>query len=205
MHRCDVCEQEFSGKSVLDTHLAGAKHAKKLKSLEILQQLAATGQNFSQGGPSGNLRCEACGVDANSSQQLQTHLAGNKHKQRMMKLGGKMPPPPTPPTSLSSLMPPPPAPPPLKKAGTQLEQQSSANPPPPGTSAELPQRFYCEHVESRKHQDKECGKSQHSNKHHPYRRVPQARFQQSSKKKKKKQPIAFLTPLSSSFVPGSML
>nr|CAD7427082.1 unnamed protein product [Timema monikensis] len=29
--RCDVCNLEFSGQVVLDTHLAGAKHAKKLK------------------------------------------------------------------------------------------------------------------------------------------------------------------------------
>nr|CAD7392407.1 unnamed protein product [Timema cristinae] len=28
--RCDVCNLEFSGQVVLDTHLAGAKHAKKL-------------------------------------------------------------------------------------------------------------------------------------------------------------------------------
>nr|CAD7195807.1 unnamed protein product [Timema douglasi] len=29
--RCDVCNLEFSGQVVLDTHLAGAKHAKKWK------------------------------------------------------------------------------------------------------------------------------------------------------------------------------
>ncbi|CAG2061523.1 unnamed protein product, partial [Timema podura] len=28
--RCDVCNLEFSGQVVLDTHLAGAKHAKKV-------------------------------------------------------------------------------------------------------------------------------------------------------------------------------
>jgi hypothetical protein len=28
--KCDICGLEFSGQVVLDTHLAGAKHAKKV-------------------------------------------------------------------------------------------------------------------------------------------------------------------------------
>ena len=64
---------DFSGQSVLDMHLTGAKHAKKIKSMQILSELTTSGQLTSV---SSTLRCEACGIDANSSQQLQTHLAG---------------------------------------------------------------------------------------------------------------------------------
>jgi hypothetical protein len=58
--------------------------------------------------------------------------------------------------------------------------------------------FCLQHQESRKHKEKFAGKTRHH--------LQVARFKQSSKKKKKKKgPLAYMTPLSASFVPGSML
>ncbi|XP_068085878.1 zinc finger protein 385B [Anabrus simplex] len=74
--KCDVCNLEFSGQVVLETHLAGAKHAKKVKSQEILKQLQSSGQTFTRDEKTRILKCEICDVVVNSSQQLQTHLAG---------------------------------------------------------------------------------------------------------------------------------
>ncbi|KDR12479.1 hypothetical protein L798_13723 [Zootermopsis nevadensis] len=85
--KCDICGLEFSGQIVLETHLAGAKHAKKVKSQEILKQLQSSGQTFTRDEKTRILKCEVCDVVVNSSQQLQTHLAGNKHKQKAMKKG----------------------------------------------------------------------------------------------------------------------
>ncbi|XP_046990099.1 zinc finger protein 346-like isoform X1 [Schistocerca americana] len=85
--KCEICGLEFSGMVVLETHLAGAKHAKKVKSQEILKQLQSSGQTFTRDEKTRILRCEVCDVVVNSSQQLQTHLAGNKHKQKVLKKG----------------------------------------------------------------------------------------------------------------------
>ncbi|XP_059473282.1 zinc finger protein 385B-like [Neocloeon triangulifer] len=216
LYRCDTCNMDFSGQSVLDMHLTGAKHAKKVKSLQILNDLSASGQLTAKG--STTLRCDACGIEANSSQQLQTHLSGNKHKQRMAKLVNSqnlpMPvPAPVQPLMTSSqidsaLMPPPPPPPQLPYPGEPVV---------PGEESPASLRNYfcdvCElnlnsaqqlsqHQESRKHKEKATGRLRHS----PYGSSSN-RFKQNSKRKKKKKsnPLAYLTPLSSSFVRGDML
>ncbi|XP_063243409.1 zinc finger protein 346-like isoform X2 [Bacillus rossius redtenbacheri] len=88
--KCEVCNLEFSGQVVMDTHLAGAKHAKKVKSQEILKQLQSSGQSFTRDEKTKILKCEVCDVVVNSSQQLQTHLTGNKHKQKAMKKGSSV-------------------------------------------------------------------------------------------------------------------
>ncbi|CAB3365990.1 Hypothetical predicted protein [Cloeon dipterum] len=217
VYRCEVCNMDFSGQSVLDMHLTGAKHAKKVKSMQILNDLSATGQFTTKGN---SLWCEACGIEANSSQQLQTHLSGNKHKQRVAKLAtsGQIPPMPVPPPAPlqpplapsqidSALMPPPPLP----------QLPFPGEPTVPGEESPASLRNYvcdiCElylnsaqqltqHQESRKHKEKASGRYRHS----PYGSGA-SRFKQNSKKKKKKKvnPTAYLTPLSASFVRGNML
>nr|CAD7604055.1 unnamed protein product [Timema genevievae] len=57
----------------------------KVKSQEILKILETSGQSFTRDQETKILKCEICEVVVNSSQQLQTHLAGNKHKQRALK------------------------------------------------------------------------------------------------------------------------
>ncbi|XP_023224424.1 zinc finger protein 346-like isoform X2 [Centruroides sculpturatus] len=97
---CDLCNLEFSSQIPLDMHLKGAKHAKKLRSMEILNVLEQDGKVVQPKGVSNSLRCEICDVIGNSSQQLQMHLTGNKHKSKCRSLGidpscfQKPPPPP---------------------------------------------------------------------------------------------------------------
>ncbi|GLG94077.1 Uncharacterized protein GBIM_01352, partial [Gryllus bimaculatus] len=70
---------------VLENTSCRRQHAKKVKSQEILRQLQSSGQTFSRDEKTKILKCEVCDVVVNSSQQLQTHLAGNKHKQKVLK------------------------------------------------------------------------------------------------------------------------
>lgn len=84
---CDLCKLEFSSQIPLDMHLKGAKHAKKLRSLEILDNLKQDGQVIQPQGVSNSLRCEICDVIGNSTQQLQMHLTGSKHKSKCRSLG----------------------------------------------------------------------------------------------------------------------
>nr|CAD7392406.1 unnamed protein product [Timema cristinae] len=48
----------------------------KVKSQEILKILETSGQSFTRDQETKILKCEICEVVVNSSQQLQTHLAG---------------------------------------------------------------------------------------------------------------------------------
>lgn len=84
---CNVCNLEFSSQIPLDMHLKGSKHAKRVKSQEILENLKDDAEGFDDHISSNGsfFRCEVCSVVVNSSQQLQTHLAGNKHKQKLLK------------------------------------------------------------------------------------------------------------------------
>lgn len=82
---CSVCNLEFSSQTVLDSHLAGTKHQKKVKSANLLKSLEETEKGFDKDEQSGVLRCTMCDVTVNSPQLLATHIAGNKHKQRAIK------------------------------------------------------------------------------------------------------------------------
>ncbi|RXG68931.1 Zinc finger matrin-type protein 1 [Armadillidium vulgare] len=79
---CDVCSLEFSSQVVLDTHLAGSKHQRKLKSKELMKNLEETESGFERNTVSGVIRCTICDVTVNSPQLLATHVAGNKHKSK---------------------------------------------------------------------------------------------------------------------------
>ncbi|XP_043233862.1 fibroin heavy chain-like [Amphibalanus amphitrite] len=75
---CEVCAKDFNRSIELNSHLAGAKHAKAVKSRQILSDLkekipAATGINSM-------FRCALCDITLNSSQQLAMHLSGSRHK-----------------------------------------------------------------------------------------------------------------------------
>ncbi|KAK4320780.1 hypothetical protein Pmani_008375 [Petrolisthes manimaculis] len=86
--RCDVCNLEFSSQTVLDSHLAGSKHQRKVKSAELMKTLEETETGFQRDEVSGVIRCIVCEVTVNSPQLLATHIAGNKHKQRAAKRAG---------------------------------------------------------------------------------------------------------------------
>ncbi|XP_071525023.1 uncharacterized protein [Panulirus ornatus] len=86
---CDVCKLEFSSQTVLDSHVAGSKHQRKLKSQELMRSLEETEKGFERDEVSGVIRCIVCNVTVNSPQLLATHIAGNKHKQRALKRGSE--------------------------------------------------------------------------------------------------------------------
>ncbi|XP_069174474.1 zinc finger protein 385B [Procambarus clarkii] len=93
--RCEVCNLEFSSQTVLDSHSAGSKHQRKVKSADLLRTLEETEKGFERDDVSGVIRCVVCDVTVNSPQLLATHIAGNKHKQRAAKrASGSSDPPP---------------------------------------------------------------------------------------------------------------
>jgi hypothetical protein len=74
---CDVCQMSFPSSAVLENHVKGSRHARKVKSQQAFRQLKESGTNFHQDEESGGeIRCEVCQVSVNSSQQLQAHLIG---------------------------------------------------------------------------------------------------------------------------------
>ena len=61
---CTLCNIPCSSQQVLNTHLAGKQHKKKLE----LSQAAG-----------GRFRCEVCSIEATDQAGLDMHLAGKKH------------------------------------------------------------------------------------------------------------------------------
>lgn len=77
---CDVCQMTFPSAAVLENHVKGSRHARKLKSQQAFRQLKESGTYFRSGDePGSEIRCEVCQVSVNSSQQLQAHLIGNNY------------------------------------------------------------------------------------------------------------------------------
>ncbi|XP_011506110.1 PREDICTED: zinc finger protein 346-like isoform X2 [Ceratosolen solmsi marchali] len=83
--RCSDCDLDFTSQIVLDAHLQGARHAKQMRSKNILATLEETNVAFSKDQETNGLKCNVCNVYLNSIQQLQTHLNGNRHKKKMSK------------------------------------------------------------------------------------------------------------------------
>nr|XP_027209133.1 zinc finger protein 385B-like isoform X1 [Penaeus vannamei]XP_027230804.1 zinc finger protein 385B-like [Penaeus vannamei] len=83
--KCDVCNLEFASQTVLDSHVAGYKHQRKVKSQDLMKTLEENEIGFERDDVSGVIRCTVCDVTVNSPQLLATHIAGNKHKQKAAK------------------------------------------------------------------------------------------------------------------------
>merc|ERR1719361_3045320 len=83
---CEVCQLPFPSRAVLDHHLVGSRHARKVKAESVLRQLQEGGAEF-RGEATGDIRCEVCEVSVNSSHQLQAHMTGHKHKMRCHRQG----------------------------------------------------------------------------------------------------------------------
>lgn len=83
---CETCQIAFPSMAVLDNHLKGSRHARRVKSQQAFRQLKDAGTLFRIRGSSapvndfgmssGAIRCEVCQVSVNSSHQLQAHLTG---------------------------------------------------------------------------------------------------------------------------------
>ncbi|EFN85306.1 zinc finger protein 385A isoform X2 [Harpegnathos saltator] len=85
--RCEDCDLSFTSQTVLDTHLQGARHAKQLRSKNIMASLEETKIGFTKDEETNGLKCNVCNVCLNSIQQLQTHLNGSRHKKKLMRGG----------------------------------------------------------------------------------------------------------------------
>ena len=72
---CDLCSLTFPSLSVLNNHIKGSRHLRKVKSQQAYKQMKAAGMSIKQQ-ESGEIRCEVCRVSVNSSHQLQAHVAG---------------------------------------------------------------------------------------------------------------------------------
>ncbi|XP_071632971.1 zinc finger protein 346 isoform X2 [Temnothorax longispinosus] len=83
--RCEDCDLSFTSQAVLDTHLQGARHAKQVRSKNIMATLEETKISFSKDEETNGLKCNVCNVCLNSIQQLQTHLNGTRHKKKLMR------------------------------------------------------------------------------------------------------------------------
>lgn len=85
---CDMCQMSFSSQTVLESHLAGIKHSKRVMQSQkyipvdttsngIRKEESESESPVSGDSESGSeIRCGICQVSVNSSHQLQTHLAG---------------------------------------------------------------------------------------------------------------------------------
>ena len=71
---CDLCSMTFPSLAVLNNHVKGSRHMRKVKSAQAYRQMKAAGTAFKQ--EAGEIQCEVCRVSVNSSHQLQAHLAG---------------------------------------------------------------------------------------------------------------------------------
>jgi len=84
---CEVCHLPFPSRAVLEHHLMGSRHARKVKAESVLRQLQENGAEFRATLATGDIRCEVCEVSVNSSHQLQAHMTGHKHKMRCQRQG----------------------------------------------------------------------------------------------------------------------
>ena len=85
---CEVCHLPFPSRAVLEHHLVGSRHARKVKAESVLRQLQEGGAEFRATEATGDIRwvvgatltpwprCEVCEVSVNSSHQLQAHMIG---------------------------------------------------------------------------------------------------------------------------------
>lgn len=83
--RCNDCDLSFTSQTVLDTHLQGSRHAKQIRSKNIMASLEETKVAFTKDADTNGLKCNVCNVCLNSIQQLQTHLNGSRHKKKALR------------------------------------------------------------------------------------------------------------------------
>ena len=69
---CGLCQVQCSSQVVLDAHLIGKQHKKKLEMTQA---------------PTGNFRCEICNVQSTDQGGLDMHLAGKKHIKKAAQAG----------------------------------------------------------------------------------------------------------------------
>ncbi|CAN7982983.1 unnamed protein product [Ixodes pacificus] len=76
---CDVCDESVPESA--ENHLRRRKHTRLLERLEKYGSLEAIAATFKL------VRCNICGTQSNTKEQLQYHLDGQKHRTRCLNLG----------------------------------------------------------------------------------------------------------------------
>lgn len=99
--RCDLCEIQVSSEVVLQTHLTGKSHQKKLRHAETQAKIAnvdaassshsgfsklSAGTTTALPGSSNSLVCDVCKITTNSPQQMDLHLTGMHFKEGSLPL-----------------------------------------------------------------------------------------------------------------------
>ncbi|KAL7647618.1 UNVERIFIED_CONTAM: hypothetical protein RMT77_001218 [Armadillidium vulgare] len=77
---CSLCKLNFSSKTILNAHLSGSKHEKKLKAQEILKSLARTDPTCGKDPSTGQLRCSICNVTVMAAHCLKKHSMSREHR-----------------------------------------------------------------------------------------------------------------------------
>jgi len=85
---CDVCNLEFTSQGIMDAHLTGAKHQRRVAGNELLWKLQQSETCFTQDEETGKLTCLTCHVELTSPQLLEAHLQGTKHKNKVSGVTG---------------------------------------------------------------------------------------------------------------------
>ncbi|CAH1414279.1 unnamed protein product [Lactuca virosa] len=99
--RCEICEIDYTNFELLNRHMLGKKHLKKLNELgkisdpslnfvtsldtQPMQNPKSTegkAVNSHEGNP---MSCELCGISCHTYKMLKVHLAGQKHKKKLKK------------------------------------------------------------------------------------------------------------------------
>ncbi|XP_075224265.1 zinc finger protein 385B-like isoform X2 [Lycorma delicatula] len=84
---CEICNIQVLGQNIMEEHLAGAKHARKVKSLELMKEMQNMISDKSSSScldlKNNTYTCRPCNVIVNSIQQLQVHCQGSKHKSKV--------------------------------------------------------------------------------------------------------------------------
>lgn len=79
--RCDICDISVTSEEVLNTHLQGKNHRKKLS--QSIGFYGSTAVKKEVVGGSVNLRCDLCDITVTSQEILNTHMQGKNHKKKL--------------------------------------------------------------------------------------------------------------------------
>ena len=81
--KCELCKISCTSKQLLDLHISGKKHQKKLKdSVQVPDPVEGTTIISNEVKP---ISCEICGISCNTYEVLKIHLTGRKHLKNLEK------------------------------------------------------------------------------------------------------------------------
>ncbi|KAL4566485.1 hypothetical protein LXL04_030601 [Taraxacum kok-saghyz] len=82
--RCDLCKISCTSFELLNTHLSGKKHLKKLKESEQIPD-STEGKIVISHDTTNPISCQLCGISCNTLEMLKIHMSGKKHQKNLEK------------------------------------------------------------------------------------------------------------------------